>query len=69
MYTERAAAVAQAVANVRARGFAPHPEVLALYARYAGGELSRAEVQTAMQDRVAALLAKSAGRPGLSPLR
>jgi hypothetical protein len=48
---EREYVVAQALANVRARGFAPGPEVTALYARYARGELSRAEVQAEMSRR------------------
>jgi len=60
--TERAAAVAEAVARLRARGVEPHPAVLALYARYACGELSRAEVQVEMQHRAAAVLA-NAPRP------
>ncbi|RPD43572.1 MULTISPECIES: antitoxin VbhA family protein [Hymenobacter] len=52
---QRRAIVAQAIANVRARGLEPHPQVLALYERYAAGEIMRDEVQAVMQARAAAI--------------
>jgi len=52
---ERRAIVAQAIANVRARGIEPNPQVLALYERYAAGEIMRDELQAVMQARVAAI--------------
>lgn len=52
---QRRAIVTQAIANVRARGIEPHPQVLALYERYAAGEIRRDEVQAAMQARAAAI--------------
>jgi len=52
--TQRALAVAQAVANLRARGVEPHPEVLALYAGYARGELSHEQVHAALRQRAEA---------------
>lgn len=52
---ERRAIVAQAIANVRARGIEPNPQVLALYERYAAGEIMRDEVQVMLQARAAAI--------------
>ena len=48
---QRARAVSQAVANLRARGVEPHLEVLRLYSCYARGELSRQQVHEALQQR------------------
>ena len=45
------AAVAQAVANLRARGVEPAPAVIALYEQYAAGHLSRQHVVATMQER------------------
>lgn len=65
---ERQQIVAQALDNVRARGIEPHYEVLALYDRYAAGELTRREVQAAMQARAAAIQQQGAtkGKKALS---
>lgn len=51
---QRARAVAQAVANMRARGVEPNPAVLALYVRYAQGELSHEQVRARLQRRAQA---------------
>lgn len=45
------AAVAQALANLRARGVEPHLAVITLYEQYAAGQLSRAHVVATMQER------------------
>jgi hypothetical protein len=55
----RQQAVSRAVANLRARGVNPAPAVLALYARYGRGELSRGQVQALMHQRAAALVLKA----------
>lgn len=61
---ERRAIVEQAIANVRARGIEPTPQVLALYERYAAGEIMRDEVQAVMQARAAAIIGGSGEQKG-----
>ena len=52
----RLAALTQALANLRAQGRTPPPAVVALFERYAQGELSWNEVQEAMRGCQQALL-------------
>ncbi|MGI4821122.1 MAG: hypothetical protein ACRYFV_07905 [Janthinobacterium lividum] len=55
----RQQAVSRAVANLRARGVNPAPAVLAFYARYGRGKLSRGQVQALMHQRAEALVLKA----------
>lgn len=53
-YTEaiRRTLVARALTNVRARGIEPQPEVVAIYAQYSAGLISRHEASRLMAARL-----------------
>jgi len=58
----RRSMVETALARVRARGFKPQAEVLALYARYVAGAISRQEASDLMQERLEWLCYRMVGQ-------